>query len=84
MYGKEAAGVLAQILGHIAFYCVDENIPALTTLVVGKRPGKPGEGIPLDLKRIDKERERVYRRDWYDIYPPSEADFAAARRKRKK
>jgi hypothetical protein len=26
MYGKEAAGVLAGILGHIAFYCEDSNI----------------------------------------------------------
>lgn len=50
MYVKEAAGVLDQILGHIAFYCQDEKIPPLTTIVVGKGPGKPGKGIPFDPK----------------------------------
>jgi hypothetical protein len=35
MYGKDAAGVLAAILGHIAFFCEDNDIPPLTALVVG-------------------------------------------------
>ena len=78
MYGKDAAGVLAAILGHIAFYCEDHNIPPLTTLVVGKGPGKPGDRIPLDPAKFDEEREKVYRHNWYDIYPPSEVDLAAA------
>ena len=78
MYGKEAAGVLAAILGHIAFYCMDNDIPPLTTLVVGKGPGKPGARIPLDPAKFDEEREKVYQHDWYDIYPPSEGDLAAA------
>jgi hypothetical protein len=78
MYGKKAAGVLAAILGHIAFYCKDSNLPPLTTLVVGKGPGKPGDRIPLDPARIDEERENVYQHDWYNIHPPSEADLASA------
>jgi len=78
MYGKQAAGVLAGILGHVAFYCIDSQIPPLTALVVGKGPGKPGDRIPVDLSKIDEERERVYQHNWYDIYPPSEEDFAAA------
>jgi hypothetical protein len=81
MYGKQAAGVLAAILGHIAFYCQDNNIPILTTIVVGKGPGKPGDRILLDPLRVDEERESVYQHDWYDIYPPSEADLAAAYKK---
>ena len=78
MYGKEAAGVLAAILGHIAFYCKDHNIPPLTALVVGKGPGKPGDRIPLDPAKFDEERENVYQYDWYNVYPPSEADLATA------
>jgi len=81
MFGKQAAGVLAQILGHIAFYCIDNKIPPLTDIVVGKWPGKPGHRIPINPDRIDDLRESVFRRDWYDIYPPSEADFAAAYKK---
>jgi hypothetical protein len=84
MYGKEAAGVLAAILGHIAFYCMDNDIPPLTTLVVGKGPGKPGDRIPLDPAKFDEEREKVYQHDWYDIYPPSEADLAAAYKRHQK
>lgn len=78
MYGKDAAGVLAGVLGHVAFYCKENNIPPLTTLVVGKWPGIPGHGLPLDPAKIDEEREKVYQHDWYNIYPPSEADLAAA------
>lgn len=78
MYGKEAAGVLAGILGHIAFYCEDNNIPPLTTIVIEKATGKPGDRIPVDPARIDEQRENVYRHDWYNIYPPSETDLTAA------
>ena len=78
MYGKDAAGVLAGILGHVAFYCKDNNIPPLTILVVGKSPGIPGHGFPLDPAKIDEEREKVYQYHWYNVYPPSEVDLAAA------
>ena len=84
MFGKEAAGVLARVLGHIAFYCEDNDLPPLTTLVVGKWPGKPGTKIPVDPAKIDEERERVYREDWYDIYPPSAAELSAADRRHQK
>jgi hypothetical protein len=84
MYGKEAAGVMAGILGHVAFYCMEIGIPPLTVLVVGKEPGKPGDAFPVDSTKIDEEREKVYQYDWYNIYPPSEADLAAAYRKHRK
>jgi hypothetical protein len=78
MYQKKAAGVLDKILGHIAYYCGDNQLPPLETLVVGKRRGKPGRGIPVDPIQIDAKREEVYQYNrWYDIYP-SEEHFAAA------
>jgi hypothetical protein len=42
MYGKDAAGVLAGILGHVAFYCKENHIPPLTTLVVGNGTREAG------------------------------------------
>lgn len=78
MYNKKAQGVLDRILGHIAFYCNDKGLPALTSIVVGKRRGTPGHDIPIDISVIDKEREKVYERDWYDIHPPSEAELKTA------
>ncbi|KJZ12301.1 hypothetical protein TW85_16040 [Marinomonas sp. S3726] len=71
MFQKEASGVLDKTLGHIAFYCDDYNLPALTSIVVGKKRGTPGHDIPLNSERFDQAREEVYDFDWYDIYPPS-------------
>jgi hypothetical protein len=78
MYQKDAAGVLDNILGHVAFYCIDNKLPPLTAIVVGKWSGTPGADIPIDPNTLDKQREKVYARDWYDIYPPSEAELAEA------
>ena len=71
MYEKKAAGVLDQILGHIAFYCIDNGLPALTSIIVGKGRGTPGDEIPVDQDNMDKHRENVYEYDWYNVYPPT-------------
>ena len=78
MYNKEAAGVLNEILGHVAFYCSANGLPGLTTIVVGKGRGTPGEEIPVDPSTMDRERERVYGHNWYDVVPPSPDELAAA------
>jgi hypothetical protein len=78
MFGREAAGVLDEILGHIAYYCNDNGCPPLTVLVVNKSTGEPGSEIPTDLTQIDELREKVYCCDWYDIYPPSEVELSDA------
>jgi len=78
MYNKKAAGVLNEILGHIAFYCLDNDLPALTSIVVGKERGTPGKEIPLDLEKADEERENVYKFNWYDVYPPSSKQLSKA------
>lgn len=76
MYRKKAAGVIAQILGHIAFYCDENNLPQLNTIVVGKGRGTPGDEIPLKPADVDAIREKVYEYDWYDIDRPSAKDLA--------
>jgi hypothetical protein len=79
MYGKSAPGVLAAVLGHVAFYCNDHGLPALTAIVVNSVSGLPGAEIPVDdLRKLNEEREEVYMRDWYDVFPPSETELAAA------
>lgn len=78
MYGRRAPGVLNKILGHIAFYRKDEGLPVLTSIVVRKKGGAPGGGIPIDLAKIDSERERVYKTDWFNIYPPTAEELSAA------
>ena len=78
MFQKEAAGVLDKTLGHIAFYCSDNSLPALTSIVVGKNRGTPGDEIPLETEEYDLAREGVYEFDWYDIYPPSANELLEA------
>ena len=78
MYQKKAQGVLDKILGHIAYHCIDNDLPALTSIVVGKRRGTPGKDIPVDLSTIDEQREMVYGFDWYNLYPPSENELKSA------
>jgi hypothetical protein len=70
MYGRKAAGVLDKILAYVEGYCSHSNSPHLTSIVVGSGRGKPGRFNPVDLKAVDKEREKVYAYDWYDVYPP--------------
>ena len=57
MYRRHAAGVLNEILGHIAFYCNEYGLSPLTAIVVGKGRGTPGENIPIDQSTLDKQRE---------------------------
>lgn len=74
MYGSPAQGVIAPVLGHIACYCNEYNLPLLTALVVNQETGLPGGGIPTN-KDLNAEREKVYAYTWYDVYPPSEDEL---------
>lgn len=74
MYGKPAQGVIAKILGHIAYFCNENNLPPLTVLVVNEQTGLPGDGIPTD-EDLNAIREKVYKENWYDIYPPLEIEL---------
>lgn len=79
MHGRRAAGVLSQVLGHIAYWCSDRDLPGLNTLVVGTGRGTPGHNIPLEPGvSADEARERVYDVDWYNIRPPSEQELSDA------
>lgn len=77
MYRRHAAGVLNEILGHIAFYCNEHGLPPLTAIVVGKGRCTPGENIPIDQSALDRQREEVFTFDWYDVYPPPAEELAA-------
>ena len=76
--GRDAQGVLAQILGHIAYYCIDNELPPLTSIVVIKGGGTPGEGIPVDPSQIVAQREAAFEFDWHNVYPPFENDLKSA------
>lgn len=81
MYGKPAPNVMSGILKHIAFYCIEKGLPQLNVLVVNETTGLPGDGIPI-LQDLNSSREAVYKYDWYNLYPPTEQEFAAAYRRK--
>ena len=78
MFGKTAAGVLDKILGHIAYYCEDNDLPQLNAIVVNSKSGVPGDDIPLSPRDIHEVREKVYQENWYDIIPPHADELKAA------
>lgn len=77
MFGKPATNVLSGVLGNIAFYCNENDLPPLTVLVVNSETGLPGEKIPVS-EDLNSLRETVYNFDWYDIYPPTEQELKDA------
>ena len=69
MYGRPASGVLDAILGHVAHFCNEHSLPPLTSIVVNKATGVPGDGIPIE--NLPNVREEVYDFDWFDILAPT-------------
>jgi len=75
------AGVLAQFLGPIMWYCDDRGLPPLTVLVVNQQTGQPSEGLTTS-ENFDEDRERVFKHDWFSIEPPGTHEFEEADRAR--
>lgn len=79
LMGHRQPKVLAKQLGRILYYCEQHGLPPLTVLVVNKNTGRPGEGgLPYTDDEQGKLRERVFKFDWYGVYPPSAEEFAKA------
>jgi len=74
--GYEGAGTLAHILGHIMFYCQQNELPPLTIIVVNQKTGLPGEGMTgADL---NADRESAFNFDWYSLVPPTPEELKEA------
>jgi hypothetical protein len=76
MLNYKGAGVFADTLGHIMFFCREERLPPLSVLVVNQETGLPGEG--LTDTDLNADRESVFDFDWYDVVPPTSQELAAA------
>jgi hypothetical protein len=72
--GFGGAGVMAQILGCIMWFCEENKLPPLTVLVVNQETGLPGEGLTT-LEEVNKDREAVFNFNWFGIDPPQNDDF---------
>jgi hypothetical protein len=75
----DGAGVFSQILGHIMFFCMDNKLPPLTSLVVNEKTGEPGDG--LIVEEVLKNREKVYNYHWYRLQAPTADELNEALKK---
>lgn len=67
---------LAQLLEPIQSYCLLNNLPALTVLVVNKS-GEPGLGF-IATKDISFEQQKVFTKNWLIEKTPSPDDLKDA------
>lgn len=77
--GMGGAGVMAQFLGPIMYYCREQRLPPLTVLVVNQDTGLPGSGLTT-LENVNLDREKVFAHDWFRVEPPETGDFDEATR----
>jgi hypothetical protein len=72
-------GTLAGPLGCIMYYCEQQGLPPLTSLVVKKRVGRPGVGLTsVRASELDAKRQEVFRHRWFRRLPPSPLSLATA------
>ena len=64
-------------LGHIMFWCEQQELPPLTVIVFSRQKGEPSAGLTTgSLENL----EAVFSRDWFAIMPPSPEELAVAYR----
>jgi hypothetical protein len=51
-------------------YCLKNELPALTTLVVGKKTGKPGAGNGIPEVQLENEESKVFSFEWAELENP--------------
>jgi hypothetical protein len=58
-------------LSSIQRYCLDEDLPPLTSLVVNEDEGVPGEGfVGAKIDKIFRAQARVFVFDWFNVKIP--------------
>ncbi|MDJ0668248.1 MAG: hypothetical protein QNJ61_13240 [Desulfobacterales bacterium] len=68
---------LGRLLEPIQSYCILENLPPLTSLVVGSRTGMPGEGF-IAASNLPQAQAETFAHDWCRQTVPTPDDFRRA------
>lgn len=76
LIGYRGSGVLGDPLAYVAYWCKQNKLPPLTSIVVNEKTGLPGKGIPI--KKTPTFREQVYGFQWFKIVPPTREEFREA------
>ncbi len=75
-YSPQAGRTLAEPLGLVSLYCLYNDLPPLSCIVVGAESNKPGweEMIPNN-STLKREQKRVWRTDWHLYRTPTPGTF---------
>jgi hypothetical protein len=76
LVGVPAPG-LGQLLEPIQSYCIVNDLPPLTILMVKTDSGLPGAGF-IAANDIPRVQQQVFAHDWLEKSAPSPDDFAHA------
>jgi len=74
--GVPAAGI-GDFLRPIQQYCSEEGLPPLTSIVVNKNSGVPGDGF-IAAPDVPRAQMEVFGKNWLEETAPSAEVFAAA------
>jgi hypothetical protein len=70
LYGSNAQHVMADRLTPIYFWCQQNDLPPLTSIVVGD-DGHKAERAFLAREDVPAKQQEVFRFDWYSVHPPT-------------
>ena len=65
-------------LDPIAYHCINNGLPHLTSLVLSVDTGEPGGGYPGNRDTLAADRRAVYECDWFDLIPPTGEELQRA------
>lgn len=71
------AASIGDFLRPIQQYCSERDLPPLTSLVVGKESGSPGEGF-IATEDVPRAQAATFSHDWLSIRAPSEEELTEA------
>lgn len=70
----DGAGTMAQMLGHIHAYCLNNDLHLLNYLVVNRETGLPSDYMGK-LGDLNAAREKIFNYNWYNLIPPTPEAF---------
>ena len=68
---------VGRFLDPIDSYREQNGLPPLAVVAVNRDTGEPSRGY-IGVSMLNKNRERVFAHEWFNIYPPTPADLQTA------
>ncbi len=79
-YTRQAGRTLTEALGAVSLYCLYNDLPPLSCIVVAKNTHSPGwEGMILDDSDLKSEQGKVWNTPWHLYRTPSVGTFRNVR-----